>query len=58
MQISFVCSNCENEVRAAHSLAGRDVLCPYCDAKLKVPKQEDLHDTSMRVVKPIVRSSI
>lgn len=35
--INFICDNCNNEIIAAADCAGKEIICPGCEEKIKVP---------------------
>jgi len=39
MPITFVCSTCGKKLKTKDDLAGKRVVCPYCQAKVVVPSE-------------------
>lgn len=55
--IKFSCQNCGSHLEIEGTGAGSTVSCPNCNAELRVPEQEAIHDPALKVSTTFLESS-
>jgi DNA-directed RNA polymerase subunit RPC12/RpoP len=54
MDVTFVCSNCRQELEADAALAGTQIQCPACNHKITIPEADP---ATVKVTNPIASSA-